>query len=150
MYIPEDLEMCPKVLMVCRNPHNHTPPPRTKTPRVILDIFINKLRRLGWKLADTTPRRLERDDQFVEDLKHTLRWSHPAHPSGPQRKPLLSDLHPSMQNLDKVQYIIDEVIQKEYPDGTDWKGTPSTWDALLHRNLGKTNDPHSNSSGGTL
>ncbi|KAJ7883219.1 hypothetical protein B0H14DRAFT_2565011 [Mycena olivaceomarginata] len=49
IYTPDDLEDCSFVLVICQNPHPHTPPPPAKTPPPLLDIFKSLLLDLDWK-----------------------------------------------------------------------------------------------------
>lgn len=120
VFVPVDLQACPKVLIVSTNPHSHSAPAPSKTPQIYLDIFCSLLRDLKWRLADATARRVMRGAGFVDQLSRFLRWQNPT------RKPVLGDLHPSLRNLDHVNHIIKRVRGLSFPKGTGWEGKSSS------------------------
>lgn len=115
IYVPNDLSNCPKVLIVCRNPHTHPPPIPVMTPPALLEVFRSLLVSLDWKLADTTPRRIVLDSQFMHGLRRHLGWTSHQDPS-------LSDLHPSLGNLDHVRRHINVLRNEFFPMGTGLDG----------------------------
>ncbi|KAF8583545.1 hypothetical protein K439DRAFT_1634397, partial [Ramaria rubella] len=46
-YYPYDVDRCPYILLICRNPHSHANPAPSKTPQAILDVFNELLEGLG-------------------------------------------------------------------------------------------------------
>ncbi|EJD54157.1 hypothetical protein AURDEDRAFT_157410 [Auricularia subglabra TFB-10046 SS5] len=115
VYVPVDLADNPHVIMLCTNPHSHAPPERSMTPPAFRDAFQKMLKEMEWRLADATPRRAQLDSGFMNALRHALSWTD-------TRNPTLSDLHPSLQNLDHVAYLIDRVRKPSFPFGTDFDG----------------------------
>jgi hypothetical protein len=113
---PEWRCACPRVVLLCRNPHLHARPPRSKTPKIIEDIFQSLLLQLGWRLADATARRITTNQLFVDGLKRVLGWSNL------QWDPVPSDLHPSLGNHDHTALLINKIREPLYPDGTDFEG----------------------------
>ena len=71
---------------------------------------------MEWRLADATPQRIMLDSGFMRGLKQALGWS------SMQSSPALSDLHPSLANLDHVRQLINKLRSKRYPNGTGFKG----------------------------
>ncbi|KAJ7219839.1 hypothetical protein C8J57DRAFT_1095131 [Mycena rebaudengoi] len=115
IYTPYDLNDCPFVLIICTNPHSHPPPPPTKTPPPLLDIFKSLLLELDWKLTDATPRKIVVDSGFMFGLRRHLGWNRPSDPP-------LSELHPSLGNLDHIRRYIDDLRKHLYPHGTGLEG----------------------------
>lgn len=115
VYVPQDLAACPKIVVICRSPHQHPPPAPIKTPKPLLEVFNALLGDLQWRLADATPRRIVLDSGFMHGLQKVLGWSL-------ERTPTLSDLHPSLANLDHVRRKINELREKKYPCGTGFDG----------------------------
>ncbi|KIJ31740.1 hypothetical protein M422DRAFT_266489 [Sphaerobolus stellatus SS14] len=113
-YYPNDPTDCPYVAVVCRNPHSHPNPTPTRTPRIIKELIEEFLLKLGWRLADATPRRLHTESSFLSDLHRLLGWSK-------ARDPTLSDLHPSLGNMHHTGRIIQEVRSRVYPYGTGFE-----------------------------
>ncbi|KAG8927110.1 hypothetical protein FRC02_008453 [Tulasnella sp. 418] len=132
-YIPYDLEQHPFSVLVTTNPHSHPPPKRSKTPRVYEDIFRALLVEEHWRIADATPRRLQRSESFVRSLRAQLKWEG-------LRNPVLSDLHPSLGNDNRVAYLINQVKEIHFPDGTDWEGVKDLLDE--HQQLLEQNDQY--------
>lgn len=58
-----------------------------------------------------------RDPQVTSALRRHLNW-----PEGPL-EPSLLDLHPSLGNLDHLDYLINLVKQQDYPHGVGFNGT---------------------------
>ncbi|TDL13756.1 hypothetical protein BD410DRAFT_720612 [Rickenella mellea] len=114
-YTPDNLDEHPYVLVVCRNPHTHAPPAPVKTPPFYLGVFKKLLISLDWKLADATPRRILLDSGFMLGLRAHLGW-------GATRDPMLSDLHPSLANLDHIRRIIHDLREQIFPAGTGMAG----------------------------
>ncbi|KAF8582842.1 hypothetical protein K439DRAFT_1350218 [Ramaria rubella] len=114
-YYPYDLNSCPYVLLVCRNPHSHVNPKPSKTPQAVLDVFNSLLKDLGWKLADATPRRIILDSAFVNGLRRALGWVELCDPT-------LGDLHPSLSNADHAAQMINKLRDRHYPQGTSLEG----------------------------
>ncbi|KAJ7493180.1 hypothetical protein B0H11DRAFT_2277283 [Mycena galericulata] len=115
IYTPDDLEDCPFVLIICQNPHSHPPPSPVKTPPPLLQIFRSLLLDLDWKLADATPRKIVVESGFMFGLRQHLGWNRPSDPP-------LSELHPSLGNLDHVRRYIDALRKLLYPEGTGLEG----------------------------
>lgn len=117
IYVPNDLQDCPHVLIISRNPHSHPPPMPVKTPPLILRCFESLLQYLEWKLADATPRRIMLNSGFIHGLRHVLGWS-----LSWDHDPTLQDLHPSFGNLDHVRQLINLLRNTRFPDGTGFDG----------------------------
>jgi len=115
IYTPQDLSKFPHVVVICRNPHSHPTPAPVKTPPAILSVFEKLLSDMDWHLADATPRRIVLDSGFMYGLRHALGWT-------AERTPTLSDLHPSLANLDHVRRLINKLRRKKYPHGTGFDG----------------------------
>ncbi|KAF8592569.1 hypothetical protein K439DRAFT_1324584 [Ramaria rubella] len=114
-YYPYDLDLCPYILLVCRNPHSHVNPKSSKTPQAVLDVFNSLPKDLGWKLADATLRRIILDSAFVNGLRHALGWAELCDPT-------LGDLHPSLSNADHAVQMINKLRDHHYPQGTGLEG----------------------------
>ncbi|KIO26910.1 hypothetical protein M407DRAFT_7585 [Tulasnella calospora MUT 4182] len=123
------VETYPYAVLVTSRPHNHPPPRRSKTPPVHVDIVRTLLVEEDWRLADATPRRLSLNKSFVSRLKAVLQWQS-------VREPVLSDLHPSLANQQKVNYIIKCTKELQFTAGTDWEGA-----RLLHEDQAQRLDP---------
>ncbi|KAG2110340.1 uncharacterized protein F5147DRAFT_772592 [Suillus discolor] len=117
IYVPEDLFACPRILVLCTNPHSHPPPLPVKTPPPLIDVFHKLVSLMKWKLADATPRRIYLDTAFVEGLHRVLDWQFPD-----GRDAMLQDLHPSLANLDHVCCLINITRSMKYPSGTGFEG----------------------------
>jgi hypothetical protein len=115
IYVPEDLPACPKVVVICRHPHSHPPPAPVKTPPSLVDLFRSLLVDMDWQLADATPRRIVLHSGFMRGLRTSLGWVS-------DQSPCLSDLHPSLANLDHVRRLIDVFRLEKYPLGTGFEG----------------------------
>lgn len=103
------------MVVICRGPHSHPPPAPIKTPPPLAQVFRGLLTNLSWRLADATPRRILLDSGFVHGLRQVLGWSS-------ERTPTLSDLHPSLTNLDHVRRMINVLRDEKYPNGTGFDG----------------------------
>lgn len=114
-YEPKDLVQTPFILMVCRNPHTHPPPPRTKTPLAFERTFNSLLNILDWRLADATVRNISTDSTFMHGLRRCLNWTD-------VRDPELGDLHPSFVNRDHTARLINKMREKYFPKGTGMDG----------------------------
>ncbi|KAJ7848967.1 hypothetical protein B0H14DRAFT_2582749 [Mycena olivaceomarginata] len=126
VYTPYDLFNCPRVVVICRNPHSHPNPDPVKTPPPLLEILRSLLLDLDWKLADATPRKLVLDSGFMNSFRRALGWNKPFDPP-------LSALHPSLGNLDHVRRYIDELRHDLFPEGTGFEGAQLL--AAQHRKL---------------
>ncbi|KAF8515754.1 hypothetical protein JB92DRAFT_3114722 [Gautieria morchelliformis] len=115
MYVPNDLEATPYIVLASRHPHSHPDPKPTQTLLTILGKFQNMVCDLGWHLADATPRRLALNSAFMASLRQELDWAHPHDPA-------LSHLHPSLGNSNHVGRIIQDLRLELYPGGTGIKG----------------------------
>ncbi|KZP27764.1 hypothetical protein FIBSPDRAFT_730391 [Athelia psychrophila] len=115
IYVPHNLFDCPQVVIVSRNPHSHPPPLPIKTPTALVAVLKSLLVSLDWKLADATPRRIVLDSAFVAGLREQLDWTG-------LRDPVLSDLHPSLGNLDHVRRYITALHMEHFPAGTGLAG----------------------------
>ncbi|KAK7032946.1 hypothetical protein R3P38DRAFT_2773440 [Favolaschia claudopus] len=118
IYTPYDLAECPKIVVICRDPHSHVDPHPVKTPPPLLEIFRTLLLELDWKLADMTPRKLMLDSGFVGSLRRALGWNRPFDPP-------LAALHSSLGNLDHVRRYIDELRHVLFPEGTGFEAGPN-------------------------
>jgi hypothetical protein len=101
--------------MVCINSHSHPDPFPTRTPNAVKDILEGLLLKLGWRLADATPRRLHIEASFLGGLRRVLNCSE-------FREPTLSDLHPSLGNWDHIGRLINNLRHVLYPAGTGFEG----------------------------
>jgi hypothetical protein len=117
IYVPHDLVACPRIVVLCSNPHSHPPPAPVKTPTPLVDIFHELLALMKWKLADATPRRIYFDTAFIQGLHEVLGWDFPD-----GRDATLQDLHPSLANLDHVRRLINILRSVKYPCGTGFEG----------------------------
>ena len=115
IYTPENLAECPQMVVLCKGIHSHPLPSATKTPYPLLNLLRSILLELGWKLADATPRKIVLDSGFMSALKRALAWDAPFDPA-------LSDLHPSLGNLDHLYRIIVELRNEYFPSGTGFEG----------------------------
>ncbi|KAG2116152.1 hypothetical protein DEU56DRAFT_748432 [Suillus clintonianus] len=115
IYVPEDLPACPQVVVICHNPHSHPPPAPVKTPPSLVNLFLSLLLDMDWQLADATPRRIVLDSGFMKGLRMALGWV-------ADRSPCLSDIHPSLANLDHVRHLINVFRFEKYPLGTGFEG----------------------------
>ncbi|KAG1788472.1 uncharacterized protein HD556DRAFT_1245206, partial [Suillus plorans] len=118
IFTPHDLHACPRILVVCRNPHSHPPPAPVKTPPGLVNLFYGLLALMKWKLADATPCRIFLDTAFIEGLHDALAWDSTLH----GRDATLQDLHPSLANLDHVRRLITTFRNEKYPSGTGFEG----------------------------
>ncbi|KAK7001956.1 hypothetical protein R3P38DRAFT_3326837 [Favolaschia claudopus] len=128
IYTPYDLVDCPYILIICQNPHSHPRPSPVKTPPPLLDIFQSLLQDLDWKLADATPRKIVVESGFISGLRRQLGWNQRVDPP-------LSELHPSLGNLDHVRRYIDRLRKVLYPDGTGLEGKRSCAVLLMKEHL---------------
>lgn len=81
-----------------------------KTPPALCSIFTSLLVHLGWKLASATPQKIVIDSGFILSLQKHLVWVNSS-------DPLLSDLHPSLSNLDHVRWYINSLCNELFPHG---------------------------------
>ncbi|EJD34665.1 hypothetical protein AURDEDRAFT_176300 [Auricularia subglabra TFB-10046 SS5] len=86
------------------------------TPPLLREAFATILQDMRWQLADATPRRILHNAGFMTNLRRMLQWG-----SRPDDPPL-SELHPSLGNLDHVAYLINDIRQPLFPQGTDFHG----------------------------
>ncbi len=70
---------------------------------------------MNWELADATPRNIMTNSGFTDALRRHLGWKHSFGPA-------LSDLHPSLGNLDHVRRLIDDLRLKIFPSGAGFEG----------------------------
>ncbi|KIJ08971.1 hypothetical protein PAXINDRAFT_88132, partial [Paxillus involutus ATCC 200175] len=124
IYVPHDLVACPQVVVVCRNPHSHPPPAPVKTPPPLMSVLGTLLRGMGWRLADATPRRAMLDSGFVSGLRRELACNS-------DRTPDLSELHPSLANLDHLHRLINIIRLRKFPNGTGFDGKSFTQFLML-------------------
>lgn len=115
IYTPYNFIECPFIVIICRNPHSHPRPHPVKTPPKLLSLFSSLLLELDWKLADATPRKIVTDSGFMLGLRRHLGWRKQIDPS-------LSDLHPSLGNLDHVRRYIDNFRKDIFSQGTGFEG----------------------------
>lgn len=115
IYTPYNLSACPRILIVCKNPHSHPRPFPVKTPPPLLKVFSSLLMGMGWKIAEATPRKIMVDSGFMNGLRAHLAWNHNFDPS-------LSDLHPSLGNMDHARRIINTIRNMVFPKGTGFEG----------------------------
>ncbi|KIJ37807.1 hypothetical protein M422DRAFT_259670 [Sphaerobolus stellatus SS14] len=129
-YYPNNANDCPFIAVICRNPHSHSNPIPSRTPRIVRRLLEGLLSKLGWRLADATPRRLHMESSFLMGLRKLLGWSE-------LRDPTLSDLHPSLGNTDHAGRIISEVRNQVYLFGTGFEGAKKICNeqALLPKEL---------------
>lgn len=71
---------------------------------------------MDWRLANATARRVLRDEGFLGGLRRVL-----GTPIG--QEPLLTNLHPSLANMEHVKWLIHPIKVLRYPNGTDFEGT---------------------------
>ncbi|EJD41424.1 hypothetical protein AURDEDRAFT_169588 [Auricularia subglabra TFB-10046 SS5] len=116
IYVPNDLYTNPNIVVTCIGPHSHAAPERSMTPPPFREAFKSMLSSMDWRLADATPLRVVQDGGFMSSFRRALRWTDP-------RDPTLSELHPSLGNLDHAGYIIDKIRSTStFPCGTDFEG----------------------------
>ncbi|KAG6379689.1 hypothetical protein JVT61DRAFT_10211 [Boletus reticuloceps] len=115
IYVPDDLHACRRVVVVCRSPHSHGPPAPAKTPPPLVTDLCRLLCDMGWRLADATPRRIMLDSGFINGLQNLLGWE-------TNQSPSLSDLHPSLANLDHLRRLINTVRHTKFPYKTGFEG----------------------------
>jgi len=115
IYVPNDLETHPEIILVSRNSHSYPDPRPTRTPETIKKMFRALLQDTGWRLADITPRKLSLDAGFMANFRLRLNWQK-------EQDPPLSSLHPSLGNFDRVSRLIEELREEHFPDGTGLKG----------------------------
>ena len=70
---------------------------------------------MGWKTAEATPRKIMVDSGFMHGLCNNLGWDRNFDPS-------LSDLHPSLGNMDHAHWIINDIQNKIFPKETGFEG----------------------------
>ncbi|CAB5359646.1 unnamed protein product [Rhizophagus irregularis] len=100
-YKPLDLKSCPYIVMVVKNTHSHLPPPPHRIPGHLQENVKNLIKNSNDLLSDTTPRKLI---------------------SGPLIKAVfgevvLSDIHASMNNIDKLRNIVMKEQKLLHPHG---------------------------------
>jgi hypothetical protein len=115
IYTPSDLDDCPQIIIICRNPHSHANADPVKTLPPLLEIFRSLLLDLDWKLADATPQKLMLDSGFIAAFRRILGWSK-------RFDPPLDALHPSLGTLDHVRCYINELQHVLFPNGTGFEG----------------------------
>ena len=116
MYMPNKVSATKnQILIVCKDTHNHPSPAPTKTSPLYANIFKSRLVNLGWKLADTTSRRILLDSGFLSNLRSQLGWAY-------NKNPVLANLHPLLSNNDHVKRMILDMRDVHFPMGTDFKG----------------------------
>lgn len=116
IYTPHDLHACPCIIVAfCQNPHTHAPPAPVKLLLVLQNELSRLLHDMGWHLADTTPQQIMLDSGFIHRLWNVLGWESNLSPS-------LSDLHPSLANLDYVWQCISELCNEKFLYGTGFEG----------------------------
>ncbi|KAJ3964422.1 hypothetical protein EV361DRAFT_812152, partial [Lentinula raphanica] len=112
--VEEFRQMCPRILVVCSGEHTHPVPLSTKTPpnirSEILDLLETSMVR---ELADMTPRRFLRHPIVLSYIRRKVPFI---------SQPQLSDLHPSLNNMDHLRAYITHVQDKVFPVGTGWEG----------------------------
>ena len=118
IFVPQDIAACPRIIILCQNPHSHPPPSPVKTPPALKSLFFDLLSLLKWKLADATPRWIFLDTAFFEGPQQALSWD----PVRMGCNATLPDLHPSFANLDHVQRLINTMRIDYYPRGTGYNG----------------------------
>ncbi|KIK80351.1 hypothetical protein PAXRUDRAFT_36216 [Paxillus rubicundulus Ve08.2h10] len=120
IYIPQDLTACPHVVVICHNTHSHPPPAPIATPPSLVTVFSELLHDMRWQLTDVTPRHVMLDSGFIQGLWKELGWDSDQTPS-------LSDLHPSLANLDHIRHLINTVRLHKFPNGTDYDARIHGW-----------------------
>ena len=115
IYIPNNLQKHPEIVLISRNPHSHPNPSPIKTPESLKKVLVSLIEDTGWRLADMTPRKLSLDTGFMSSLRKILNWDNIQDPS-------LSKLHPSLGNLDHRARIIDSLREIHFPAGTGLLG----------------------------
>ncbi|KAJ8457091.1 hypothetical protein ONZ45_g18455 [Pleurotus djamor] len=115
IFTPTNLIRCPRILVICLNPHSHAPPLPYKTPENVMAVFHALLLSLDWQLADATPRKIILNSGFMLGLRQCLRWTSPVDPT-------LADLHPSLGNLDRIRRCISLLQNDFFPMGTGFEG----------------------------
>ncbi|EXX69589.1 hypothetical protein RirG_094700 [Rhizophagus irregularis DAOM 197198w] len=100
-YEPLDLKSCPYIVMVVKNTHSHPLPPPHRIPGHLQENVKNLIKNSNDLLSDTTSRKLI---------------------SGPLIKAVfgevvLSDIHASMNNIDKLRNIVMKEQKLLHPHG---------------------------------
>lgn len=113
IYIPEVQHQasCPKVLVICHSPHAYPIPIPATTPELIKHVLRTLLLSIRPELPDLTPCWLLR----LPLLHSFLQISLPRIDN-----PMLTDLHPSLANLDHIKALIDQTAKSQYPKETGW------------------------------
>ncbi|KAF8955028.1 hypothetical protein BDZ97DRAFT_1634183, partial [Flammula alnicola] len=115
IYTPNDISICPRIVILSQGPHSHPDPFPVKTPPPVVELLDSLLLELDWKLADATPHKILLDSGFIIGLRRHLRWTEISDPS-------LSDLHPSLGNADRVRRHILQLRKLYFPKGTGFEG----------------------------
>ncbi|KAK0449904.1 hypothetical protein EV421DRAFT_1704284 [Armillaria borealis] len=102
---------CPHILVVCHTAHTHSIPILFTTLEHIQSSLQRIAQSLDHDLPDITPRHFMRHSI----LRAFLRNEFPH-----LQEPMLTDMHPSLANLDHLGSIISAIAKKEFPSGTGW------------------------------
>ena len=110
---PEFRPVCPYVLLICSGAHTHPIPLPTRTPPHIRQQIFTVFEKIGYEIADITPRRFLRHPI----VRNTLQQLLPHLPN-----PALCDLHISLANRDHIKSYIRSAKNEMFPLGTGWEG----------------------------
>ncbi|KAF6743327.1 hypothetical protein DFP72DRAFT_828127 [Ephemerocybe angulata] len=106
---------CPWTLVTSSGAHTHPIPVLSKTPPAIVCQFLQLINSLKDELPDMTARRLIHHSNTRTFVRAAVKDS-------TIEDPQLSDLHPSLANLDHVQTYLDRVKQDRFPLGMGING----------------------------
>ncbi|CAB4408423.1 unnamed protein product [Rhizophagus irregularis] len=95
-FIPHDLVACPYIALICIGTHNHPPPPPERTPLGIKDELQTMIQNIIASDDSATPR---------NSVKATF------------DKDTLSEVHASLNNVDKLRSLVAKCYQKMHPYG---------------------------------
>ncbi|KAJ3819979.1 hypothetical protein F5880DRAFT_1488795 [Lentinula raphanica] len=112
--LPEYRTRCLKVLVLCSGQHSHPIPASTKTPPDVRSDILHMLcTSMLSELPDMTPRRFLRHPVARAFIRQKVPFLD---------QPLLSDVHPSLNNGDHLRSYITQAQQSMFPAGTGWEG----------------------------
>ncbi|UZO12218.1 uncharacterized protein OCT59_003766 [Rhizophagus irregularis] len=99
--IPHDITKCPFVALICIGVHNHPPPPPERTPSGIknnLQILIEQ----AINQDDTTTSRSILSGNLIKAYFN---------------KEILAEIHVSLNNIDKLRYLVGKAYKTLHPFG---------------------------------
>ncbi|CAB4436469.1 unnamed protein product [Rhizophagus irregularis] len=100
-FIPNDLQECPFVALVCVGIHNHPPPPPERTPNNIKDNLQSMIKEA-----------IENDDAVTSGsiIQGNMLKAY-------FNKETLQEIHMSLNNIDRLRYLVAKTYKNIYPFG---------------------------------